>query len=76
MRLPFRHARVTPSYSALRPLVSRRLALPAPEQHDGGVAAGACPMHGHSLSFVLTAGGFLVAVLALVFQILAYRRGK
>jgi hypothetical protein len=33
-------------------------------------------MHGHSLSFVLTAGGFVAAVLALLFQILAYRRGK
>ena len=33
-------------------------------------------MHGHSLSFLLTAGGFAVAVLALIFQILAYRRGK
>ncbi len=33
-------------------------------------------MHGHSLGFALTAGGFVVALLALVFQILAYRRGK
>jgi hypothetical protein len=33
-------------------------------------------MHGHGLSFVLTAGGFVVALLALVFQILSYRRGK
>lgn len=33
-------------------------------------------MHGHSLSFVLTAGGFVVALLALIFQILSYRRGK
>ncbi len=33
-------------------------------------------MHGHSLSFALTAGGFVVALLALVVQILSYRRGK
>ena len=33
-------------------------------------------MHGHSLAFTLTAGGLVVALLALVFQILAYRRGK
>ncbi len=33
-------------------------------------------MHGHALTFVLTLGGFVVAALALLFQILAYRRGK
>jgi hypothetical protein len=34
------------------------------------------PMHGHSLTFLLTVGGFLVGLLALIFQILSYRRGK
>jgi hypothetical protein len=33
-------------------------------------------MHGHALTFLLTAGGFIVALLALIFQILDFRREK
>jgi hypothetical protein len=33
-------------------------------------------MHGHALSFAITVAGFVVGVLALVFQVLSYRRGK
>ncbi len=33
-------------------------------------------MHGHALTFAITIAGFVVALLALVVQVLAYRRGK
>jgi hypothetical protein len=33
-------------------------------------------MHGHAISSGLALAGLIVAVIALIFQVLAYRRGK
>jgi hypothetical protein len=33
-------------------------------------------MHGHALAFAITVAGFVVGLLALVFQVLSYRRGR